>query len=341
MKKTRKILKSNEIKATMYLFPALLIIGIFQIYPIFKALAMSFYTKFDYISGKVYEVGFDNFEYVLNDSDFYLALRNTSIFVFFAVPLSIALALLFALILNSDIRFKSLFRSIYFIPFVTSMVAVSIVWKWMLNKEFGLINSILMTFGMSKVGWLTDPHMTIPILVVISVWKGLGYKIIIFLAGLQCIDDKYYLAAKIDGATKLQRFKHITLPLLKPILIFLFITSAIGAFKTFDEVFIIYDQKAGPLKSGLTIVYYIFIKFYRHWQFSISAAAAFMLFVIILMFTIIQFRLTDKEKIRRTKIKNIIRMTNKKLNFKGDMSSYSRKKAKDLEEGNINYEKKD
>lgn len=290
----KKILKSNEFKAVIYLFPALLVLGIFQIYPIFKALAMSFYTKFDYLSGEVFELGFGNFQYVFTDADFFLAIRNTSIFVFFAVPLSIALALLFAIILNSKIRFKTLFRSIYFIPFVTSMVSVSIVWKWMLNKDYGLINSILATFGISKVAWLTNPHMTIPILIAISVWKGLGYKIIIFLAGLQNIDERYYSAARIDGASKFQRFKNITVPLLKPTLIFLFITSAIGAFKTFDEIYIMYDHKPGPLKSGLTMVYYIFTKFYRHWEFSISAAAAFVLFAIILIFTILQFKLTGK-----------------------------------------------
>lgn len=296
-----KIKKSKEIKALIYLFPALLVLGIFQFYPIFKALAMSFYTKFDYISGDVFEVGLDNFHYVLTDPDFFLALRNTSIFVFFAVPLSIGLALIFAVILNSNIKLKGLFRSIYFIPFVTSMVAVSIVWRWMLNKQYGLINAILLTFGIPKVSWLTDPKMTIPILIAISIWKGLGYKIIIFLAGLQNIDEKYYLAAKIDGASSFQRFKNITIPLLKPTLIFLFITSAIGAFKTFDEIFIMYSQKPGPLKSGLTIVYYIFIKFYRHWQFSISAAAALILFLIILIFTILQFKLSGKKSKRREK----------------------------------------
>lgn len=296
-----KIKKSKELKALIYLFPALLVLGVFQFYPIFKALAMSFYTKFDYISGDVFEMGLDNFHYVLTDPDFFLALRNTSIFVFFAVPLSIGLALIFAVILNSNIKLKGLFRSIYFIPFVTSMVAVSIVWRWMLNKQYGLINAILLTFGIPKVSWLTDPKMTIPILIAISIWKGLGYKIIIFLAGLQNIDEKYYLAAKIDGASNFQRFKNITIPLLKPTLIFLFITSAIGAFKTFDEIFIMYSQKPGPLKSGLTIVYYIFIKFYRHWQFSISAAAALILFLIILVFTILQFKLSGKKSKRREK----------------------------------------
>src|SRR5690606_4430638 len=137
------------------------------------------------------------------------------------------------------IKLKSFFRSVYFIPFITSTVAVSIVWRWMFNKEFGLINSLLMMFGINKINWLTNPKMTIPMLVLLSVWKGMGYKIIIFLAGLQNIDEKYYLAAKIDGASAWKRFTSITIPLLTPTLFFVSITSVIGSFKLFDEVFVL------------------------------------------------------------------------------------------------------
>lgn len=292
---TKKIIKSKEFKAFLYLLPALVIIAIFQIYPIIKSLAMSFYTDFDYLTDEVYKRGLDNFQYVLTDPDFYLALKNTFIFVLGAVPLSIIVSLGFALLLNSNIKLKSFFRSVYFIPFITSTVAVSIVWRWMFNKEFGMINSILMLLGIGKVNWLTNPKMTIPMLVLLSVWKGMGYKIIIFLAGLQNIDEKYYLAAKIDGASAWKKFTSITIPLLSPTLFFVSITSVIGSFKLFDEVFILYDKQTGPLKSGLTIVYYIYNKFNRYWQFSIASAAAFILFVIILIFTLIQLRIGQKK----------------------------------------------
>lgn len=292
---TKKTIKSKEFKAFLYLLPSLIIIAIFQIYPIFKSLAMSFYTDFDYLTDEVYKRGLDNFQYVLTDPDFYLALKNTFIFVLGAVPLSIIVSLGFALLLNSNIKLKSFFRSVYFIPFITSTVAVSIVWRWMFNKEFGMINSILMLLGIGKVNWLTNPKMTIPMLVLLSVWKGMGYKIIIFLAGLQNIDEKYYLAAKIDGASAWRRFFSITIPLLSPTLFFVSITSVIGSFKLFDEVFILYDKQTGPLKSGLTIVYYIYNKFNRYWQFSIASAAAFILFVIILIFTLIQLRIGQKK----------------------------------------------
>ncbi|MCB2297536.1 carbohydrate ABC transporter permease [Clostridium tagluense] len=294
MKKIK--LKNNNMRALLYLLPALVIIGIFQFYPIFKSFTMGFYTKFDYLTDRVYQTGLSNFVYVLKDPDFHLALRNTCVFAFFAAPLGIIVALIIALILNTNIRFKNFFVSAYFLPFVTSTTAVSIVWRWMLNNDYGLANAFLGVIGMAKISWLTDATMTIPILVALSIWKGLGYKIIIILAGLQSVDKRYELAARMDGASKVHRIWHITIPIIKPTMVFLSITSIIGAFKLFDEVYILYSQKPGPLQSGLTIVYYIFDKFYRHWEFATASAAAFILFIMILILTIIQFVFTRAHK---------------------------------------------
>lgn len=276
-------------KAWFYLFPALLVLGVFQIYPIIKSFLMGFYTDFNYLEDVVYEWGFNNFSNLFHDSDFILAIKNTCVLTLFAAPLSILVSLIFAVLLNMNIHCRKIFQSIYFLPFVTSMVAVSIVWAWMLNKDYGLINSILAVFGISKVAWLTNPKMTIPILVVLSVWKGLGYRVIIFLAGLQGIDKQYYQAARIDGAGALRRFFHVTIPFLRPTIFFLSVTTIIDIFKTFDEVYVMYSNQPGPLNSGLTIVYYIFTKFYRHWEFASAAAASFVLFLIILLITLFQF----------------------------------------------------
>lgn len=284
-----KRIKNKNIQALFYLLPSLLIISVFQIYPIIKSFLMGFYTKFDYLSGNVEKMGLDNFAFVLKDPEFLLALKNTFVFAIFSVPLGIIFALVFALILDSNIKFKKFFRSVYFLPFVTSTTAIAIMWKWMLNKDYGLINALLAVLGMPKIAWLTDPNMTIPMLIVLSIWKGLGYKIIIILAGLQNVDKKYINAGKIDGANNIKRIFNITIPIIRPVLIFLFITSLIGSFKLFDEIYIMYQQKPGPLRSGLTIVYYIFDKFYRHWEFATAAAAAFILFIIILAVTLIQF----------------------------------------------------
>lgn len=278
-------------KAWLYLLPALSVLLVFQIYPVSKSFMMGFYTKFDYLNDIVYEWGFDNFNRLFADADFLLALKNTSFLVVFAAPLSIAVSLIVAVLLNTRIRLRRFFQSIYFLPFVTSMVAVSVAWSWMLNKDFGVVNSILKVFGISKVAWLTNPKMTIPILVVLSIWKGLGYRVIIFLAGLQGISHQYYLAARMDGARALRQFFYITLPQLRPTLFFLLITTVIDVFKTFDEVYVMYANQPGPLKSGLTVVYYIFNKFHRHWEFASAAAASFVLFLIILTITLMQFGL--------------------------------------------------
>ncbi|MDU1539429.1 MAG: sugar ABC transporter permease [Paeniclostridium sordellii] len=289
-----KGIKNQNIKGWLYILPALIILSIFSIYPIIQSFTMGFYAEFDYLKGEVYKIGIDNFQYVLSDENLYIALRNTFLYVVLSVPISIIVSLVLATLLNSKIKFMKFFRSVYFLPFVTSTVAISMVWRWMLHGDYGLINSILQIFNISKLQFLTQPEYTIPILVVLSVWKGMGYKVIILLAGLQSIDEQYYLAAKIDGASKFQRFKNITCPLLLPALFFILITSIISGFKIFDEVFILYDQKTGPLKSGLTIVYYIFNKFYREWQFTNAAAASFILFLIIFVFTIIQLIMSNK-----------------------------------------------
>lgn len=291
-----KRLKNDNLKAFFYLLPALIIIVMFQFYPIIKSFMMGFYTNFDYLTNSVYEVGIDNFIRVSEDISFHKAIINTCAYAFIATPLGIIIALIFALILNSNIRFKKLFTNVFFLPFVTSTTAVAVVFRWMLNKDFGIVNAFLDVLGMPKVSWLMDPNMTIPILVVLSIWKGLGYKIIIFLASLQNIDSRYNMAGRMDGASKLQRIYYITIPILKPTILFLTTISLIESFKLFDEIYVLYGKKSGPLESGLTIVYYIFDKFYSHWEFSIASAAAFILFLIILIFTILQFIITRKKE---------------------------------------------
>lgn len=285
----------KKYKGYCYLLPSLLIIMVFQIYPVIKVLAMSFYTKFDYIKDIVYKRGFDNFTYVLTDEDFYIALRNTFIYVFTSVPISIALALFIAILLNRNIRLKNFFRSVYFLPFVTSTIAISVGWKWIFNTDSGLINYVLSSLGFQTQAFLRESRYTMPLLILLNIWKGLGYDIVIILAGLQNIDDRYYYAAKVDGANSFRVFRKITLPLLSPIIFFLCITSIIRGFKVFDEVFILYDRGAGPLKSGMTIVYYIFNKFYMNWQFAVASAASFILLIIITLFTIFQFYIAKKK----------------------------------------------
>ncbi|MED3648333.1 sugar ABC transporter permease [Halalkalibacterium halodurans] len=278
----------GTLKALLYLAPALIVLGVFNIYPIIMSFLMSFYTDYDYFKNIVHEYGFDNFIYIYNDPEFRTSIKNTFIFVLGVVPASIVLSLWIAILLNTKIKFRGIFRSVYFLPFVTSVVAVSIVWRWIYHTDYGIFNYFLGLIGIDPIRWLTDPNWAMPALIIMSIWKSLGYNIIIFLAGLQNINHQYYLAAQIDGASSWKRFFHITVPMLSPTTFFVSIIAVINSFKVFDEVYALFDGKPGPAYSAQTIVYYIYDKFYLEWQFGIASAAAYVLFIIIFIFTLIQ-----------------------------------------------------
>ncbi|MCM3766805.1 carbohydrate ABC transporter permease [Neobacillus niacini] len=279
---------NKTLKAVLYLLPALVIIVTFSIYPIVKSFFMSFYTDYDYFKDLVYARGLDNYKVIFEDPEFWKSLGNTLLFVVGVVPLSIIISLVIATLLNQKIKFRGLFRTIYFLPFVTSVVAVSIVWRWIFHSQYGVLNYFLGLFGISPINWLTDPTWAMPSLVILAIWKGLGYNIIIFLAGLQNINQQYYLAAKIDGAGAWERFKNITVPLLSPTTFFISIVSIINSFKVFDEVYALFGGQPGPAGSAETIVYYIYNKFYGEWDFGVASAAAYVLFLVIFIFTLIQ-----------------------------------------------------
>lgn len=285
----------NTAKAFLYLLPALVIIAVFNIYPIIKSFLMSFYSDYDFFRNIVYEYGLDNYQYIFNDPNFYLALKNTFIFVLGVVPSAIIISLVIAVFLNSKLRFTGLFRTIYFIPFVTATVAVAIVWRWIFHSDYGLLNYFLSLLGVSPVKWLTNPDTALFSLIILSVWKSLGFNIIILLAGLKNIDEQYYLAARVDGASRWQRFRRVTLPLLSPTIFFLSIMGIIRAFKVFNEVYALFNKNPGPLKSALTLVYYVFEKFYAEWKFGVAAGATYILFFIIFIFTLLQLYIGKKK----------------------------------------------
>ncbi len=281
-------------KAWLYILPMMLIIFTFNLYPIVKSFAMSFYTDYNFYDDVVLAYGFGNFTTILQDSDFYLAIKNTFIFVLGVVPISIALSLGIALLLNQIKFLSGFFRTVYFLPFVTSTVAISLVWNWLYHRNYGLMNYFLGWFGIDPVHWITDPDYSMLALVIMAVWKGLGFNIILFLVGLNNIDETYYKAAKVDGATGFNRFRNITLPLLGPTLFLVSVLGVINSFKVFDEVYALFQAKPGPAKSTLTIVYYLYEKFYTEYQYGIAAAAGVVLFVIILAVTLIQFAYNKK-----------------------------------------------
>lgn len=285
---------TSTLKALLYLAPALAVLITFTVYPILQSLLLSFYADYDYFRDIVYRYGLDNYRFLLQDPDFHLALRNTAIFVLGVVPASIALSLAVAFLLNSRIRLRAFFRTVYFIPTVTSIVAVAIVWRWIFHSDYGLMNYVLSLFGISPIHWLTDPKWALPSLILFSIWKSLGYNIVLFLAGLASIPETYHQAARIDQASAWSRFWHITFPLLSPTTFFVSIVSIIGAFKVFDEVYALFGGSPGPLKSALTLVYYIYLKFYREQDYAVASAAAYVLFLITFVFTLIQLYIGKK-----------------------------------------------
>lgn len=255
---------------------------------------MSFYTDYNIFTGEVKSYGLGNFSQIFADPNFFRAIKNTFFFVLGVVPISIVISLAIAILLNRIPKLSDFFRSVYFLPFVTSTVAVSIVWNWLYHTRFGLINYFLSFVGVDPIAWLTDPNYSIMALVIMSVWKGLGYNIILFLVGLNNINKTYYQAAEVDGAKSWQQFTNITVPLLSPYILLVSIIGVINSFKVFTEVYSLFAGRPGPAGSALTMVFYIYEKFYTEYQYGVASAAGIVLFLIILVFTLLQRLISNR-----------------------------------------------
>lgn len=285
----RKASLKSTLQAFLYLLPMLIFIGIFTIYPIFKSVDMSFFTEYNIFTGIVSERGISNYVEIFQDPQFYAALKNTALYVGVVVPSSLIISLLIAVLLNEIPKVKGLFRTVYFLPFVTSTVAISIVWSWLYHSNYGLINYFLGWFGIDAINWLNSSQMAMPAVIIMAIWKGLGFNILLLLVGLGNINDNYYRAAKVDGANTWQRFIRITLPLLRPTIFLLTVISVINGFKVFDEVFALFNGRPGPAGSATTLVYYLYRKFYEQYDYGMAAATGMVLFGIVLILTIFQF----------------------------------------------------
>ena len=283
--------------AWFFLAPALALIGVFFFLPVAASLLLSV-TDFDLYGianpANTRFVGFDNYARLLKTPDFWLALRNTFYFAFVGGPLTIAVSLGAALLLSSKlVRFKSFFRTIYFTPFVTTLVAVAIVWKYLYHTRYGLFNYALGAIGIDPIDWLGDPAWAMPAIILMAVWKSFGYNMLIFIAGLQAIPEDLYDAAEIDGASAVRRFFSITLPMLAPTLVFVSVITMIGYFQLFAEPYVM--TQGGPLRSTTSVVLLMYEEGFRWWRMGYAAAIAFVLFIVILLATLVQFRL-QKER---------------------------------------------
>ena len=276
-------------KAYLYLLPAFAVLGVFVFYPIVKTLRMGFYESYVYLTDTGKGLGLASFAYVLKDPAFHLALRNTLIIVAVGVPITIVLALGSALFINSLRKGRGVFQTIYFLPYVTSTIAIGLVFRWLFHSDYGYINYFLSFLGVAPQKWLTAPNLTIVSVTIFTVWNGLAFKIVLFLAGLQKIDPQYYQAARIDGTPPHRVFFRITMPLLSSTFWMVVIISVIHAFKTYNEVYSLFGGNgAGPGNSAITVVYYIYDMFFNRSQVHYASAAAIIFLMIVLALTAIQ-----------------------------------------------------
>jgi multiple sugar transport system permease protein len=280
-------LASEERWAFLFIAPALLGLAVLSAGPILASLAISL-TSWDLLQPPAF-VGLENFTELLDDRRFARALGNTGFYVLTSVPIGITLALGLAVALNRAIRGISFIRTMYFLPLVTSAIAVGLVWAWIYSPANGLLNQVLAAFGQPPQKWISDPFWAMPAIVAMSVWQGLPASTIIFLAGLQAIPTSLLDAASVDGAGRWARFRHVTLPLLTPSLFFTVILSLIGSFQVFDQVFVL-SRPGQPTNATVTVVYFIYENGFRNFKMGYASAASWVLFLIVAVFTVIYFR---------------------------------------------------
>ena len=271
----------------LFLGPSLLGLAAFTLLPIGASLGLSF-TNWDLLTPPKF-IGISNYAQMMSDAEFWRTLRNTVTFLVGYVPLVLAAGLLIAVLLNSAIPFRGIFRTMYFVPVVTSWVAVALVWKWLLNPAYGLINSSLGAIGITGPAWLFDPNWAMVAVILTSVWKDTGFIMVIMLAGLQGIPREYYEAASIDGATRPQGLLHITIPLLSPTLIFCLSISLIGAFQVFDQVYIM--TEGGPAGATMVLVERVVSNAFSYSRMGYASAMSWVLFLLIFAVTIFFYRL--------------------------------------------------
>lgn len=289
----------NQKKLAPYLFiaPAVIFFCLLLVYPIFSGFLLSF-QDWNLLAKEASFVGLGNYTKALRDPLFKKSLWNTVYYTLMTIPATVVLSLVVALMINSRlVKWKSLFRILYFIPVVTSMVAISFVWKWMYNPRYGLINLALEAIGLNGQSWLSSPTLALPSIAIMMIWQSLGFYMVLFIAGLQGIPETLYEASTIDGANRWQTFAYITLPLLNPTIVFILITSVINSFQVFVPVFVMTSsttgEPGGPLNSTRVLVYHLYSIAFRNLDMGYGSAIAFILFAILLVITVLQFRVVQ------------------------------------------------
>jgi putative chitobiose transport system permease protein len=285
---------TKRFRATPWLFlaPSIALIGVFVVYPILAVVYYSL-TDYDIIRPPVW-VGLDNFVRVFQDETFWLALTHSLVYLL-VTPTLIALSIGLAIVVNRKLRGIQIYRALYFVPAVSGSIAIGLSWRWLFDRN-GIINGVLQSLGVihQPIQWLAEPGLVLPIAMLLTIWAGIGYYSVIFLAGLQNIPEELYDAARIDGATDFQKHWHVSLPGLRPQIVFVAVISSLAALKVFDEIYVLTGRTGGILDSGVTMVFYLWRQAFQLHHAGYAAAIAIVLLAITLVFSVVNVRLLER-----------------------------------------------
>ncbi|KRL63390.1 carbohydrate ABC transporter permease [Lactobacillus psittaci] len=284
-------MKQNQKKAWLFLAPTIFFVTIFSVWPILRAFTMSF-QKGSLIN--LEWTGFDNYQYIFSDPEFWRAISNTLIYTIIAVPVSLAISIMLAWFIFSKVKHSSFFETTFFMPYVTSTIAIGIVFRYIFNGDYGLLNYILRLFHLPAPNWIDDPSMSLTTIIIFGIWSSLAFDIVILMGALRNIDPNYYTLADMYGASEKEKFWRITIPQLVPTLAFLLTMNLIGAFKIYTSVYALFNGQAGIGNSATTAVFYIYNKFQMVGTPGVAMAATVVLFLIILLATFLQRKMMKK-----------------------------------------------
>lgn len=281
-----KVLNSHSFAGLIFILPALLGTVIFIVLPVIASFGLSF-TSWDLLN-PIKFVGLENYKLIFTEQLFFKILLNTIVFALATSVFGVIIPLVLAAILNSKLRGSEFFKTAYFLPFITPMIVIGIVWQWIFDPNIGILNRVLHM----HIQWLYDTNFALPALIIVTVWKLIGYNMVIFLSGFASIPENLYEAAKIDGANPVQTFFNITIPMLSPTIFFVVIITAISSFQVFDLIYLM--TQGGPLDSTNVLVYSIYKNAFEYFNVGKASAMAYVLFVIILVLTLVQWNLRKK-----------------------------------------------
>lgn len=286
-KTTGNYRKGDLASGFLFLSPTLVIFSTFILFPVFFSFYLSF-QKWNMFSGEATFVGLDNYTRMFESAEFWMVLKNTAIYTIGTIPLNMALSLGIAYVLNKKLVGKKFLRTAFFAPVIIAPVAAAVIWRWLYDPNFGLVNYFIDILGFDSVNWLNEPTAAMFALIIMGVWKTFGINMVLFSAGLQGIPESYYEAAELDGAGKLAKFWHITVPMLAPTTFFIMIMSMISSFQVFDLVYVL--TSGGPLGSTKVLVFYVYEYAFKFFEMGYASAISYFLFALLFVLTMIQIK---------------------------------------------------